>query len=189
MKKTSIILLVFALMLFIFSSVALAQNEEELLQSALSSLQAGDLNAAQESLDKVRLMLWNKAPMKMVNPTFTEGKAQNYGYYSKRLSNFFAADESLLVYAEPKNYTIREEAGAYHIYFVVDFNVYDVEGNFIGGQEAFYDFRYITTNPVYETYLVFTLDFDLDPGDYVVEIICRDKFSDKKASFTLPFKK
>ncbi len=189
MKKISIISLVFITMLFLVSFAALAQNEGELLQSALSSYQAGDLNASQEALEKARLLLWNKAPMKMVNPVFTEGEAQSYGYYTKRLSNFFAADEKLFVYVEPKNYTIREESGAFHIYFTVDFNVYDTEGNFIGGQESFSDFRYVTASPVFEVFLVTTLNFDLEPGDYIVEIICRDKFSDKKASFNLPFKK
>ena len=189
MKKIIVITLILVSMLLLTSLSALAQNEEELLQSALSSYQAGDLNASQEALEKARLLLWNKAPMKMVNPVFTEGEAQSYGYYTKRLSNFFAADEKLFVYVEPKNYTIREEGGAFHIYFTVDFNVYDNEGNFIGGQEAFSDFRYVTVSPVFEVFLVTTLDFDLEPGDYNVEIICRDKFSDKKASFKLPFKK
>jgi len=189
MKKTTLFSLVLISMFFLFSLSALAQNEEELLQSALSSYQVGDLNATQEALEKVRLLLWNKAPMKMVNPTFTDGEAQSYGYYTKRLSNFFAADEKIFVYVEPKNYTIREEGGAFHIYFTVDFNVYDTEGNFIGGQEALSDIRYVTSSPVFEVFLVTTFDFDLEPGDYTVEIICRDKFSDKKASFILPFKK
>lgn len=189
MKKTTLFSLVLISMIFLFSLSALAQNEEELLQSALSSYQVGDLNATQEALEKVRLLLWNKAPMKMVNPTFTDGEAQSYGSYTKRASNFFAADEKIFVYVEPKNYTIREEGGTYHIYFTTDFNVYDKDGNLLGGQEAFSDFRYITATPVFEVFLVITLNFDLDPGDYVVEIICRDKFSDKKASFNLPFKK
>ncbi len=189
MKKRSFILIVIISMLFLSSLSALAQTEEELLKSALSSLQAGDLNATQDSLEKVQLQLWNKAPMKMVNPTFTDGEAQSYGSYTKRPSNFFAADEKLFIYVEPKNYTIREEGGAYHIYFTTDFNVYDKDGKLIGGQEAFSDFRYITATPVFELYLVITLNFDLDPGDYTVEIVCRDKFSDKQASFKLPFKK
>jgi len=189
MKKIIVITFILVSMLLLTSLSALAQNEEELLQLALSSYQAGNLNASQEALEKARLLLWNQAPMKMVNPVFTEGKAQSYGYYTKRLSNFFATDESLYVYAEPKNYTIREEGGAYHIYFTVDFNVYDAEGNFIGGQEALSDIRYVTSSPVFEVFLVTTFDFDLEPGDYTVEIICRDKFSDKKAGFILPFKK
>jgi len=189
MKKLTIISLVLVSMLFIVSLGALAQTEEELLKSALSSFQAGDLNATQDALEKVRLLLWNQAPMKMVNPTFTDGEAQSYGLFTKRQSDFFAADEKLYLYVEPKNYTIRQEGGAYHIYFTTDFNVYDKAGKLLGGKESFSNFRYITASPVYEAYLVITLNFDLDPGDYTVEIICRDKFSDKKASIKLPFKK
>jgi len=59
----------------------------------------------------------------------------------------------------------------------------------LGGQESFSNFRYITASPVFETYLVITLNFDLEPGDYTIEIICRDKFSDKQAGFKLLFKK
>jgi len=123
MKKITIISLALASLIFLISFSALAQNEEELLKSALTSYQAGDLNSTQDFLEKIRLLLWNQAPMKFVDPTFTEGEVQSYGSYTKRLSNYFAADEKLFIYVEPKNYTIREEGGTYHIYFTTDYNV------------------------------------------------------------------
>jgi len=36
--------------------------------------------------------------------------------------------EPIYGYAEPRNYTITDESGTYHIYFALDFNLYDKDG-------------------------------------------------------------
>jgi len=117
-----------------------------------------------------------------------EEESESYGVYRERISNFFASDETIYVYAEPKNYTIRKEGNTYHIYFDVGFNLYDAEGNYIGGQDSFGSFRYITRSPVYETYLNLYFDFaEIPSGEYILEVTLQDKFSEKNTSFRLPF--
>jgi len=181
--------LIFVFVLLALPVVALAQEEAELVDQAASLLREGNLEEAQRLLDEVRLLLWNKAPMRVENYTFVEEESQSYGVWRERISNFFAQDETIYIYAEPKNYTILKEGNAYHIYFDVDFNLYDAEGNYLGGQESFGSFRYITRSPVYETFLNLYFDFEIDPGEYVLEVVLRDKFSEKSASFRLPFRK
>lgn len=191
MKKpaTFALPLFFLVILFVFPVIALAQEEAELLEQAASLLREGNLGEAQKLLDEARLSLWNKAPMRVENYTFVEEESQSYGVWRERISNFFAPDETIYIYAEPKNYTILKEGNAYHIYFETDFNVYDMDGNLLGGQESFGEFRYITRSPVYETYLNLYFDFEIEPGEYVLEVILQDKFSNKSASFRLPFRK
>ncbi len=180
--------LLFISVLFAFSGVAFAQEEADLVAQAASLLREGNLEEAQKLLDEVRLLLWNKAPMKVENYTFVEEESESYGVYRERISNFFASDETIYVYAEPKNYTIRKEGNTYHIYFDVGFNLYDAEGNYIGGQDSFGSFRYITRSPVYETYLNLYFDFaEIPSGEYILEITLQDKFSEKNTSFRLPF--
>ncbi|MCD6156236.1 MAG: hypothetical protein J7J32_04265, partial [Candidatus Atribacteria bacterium] len=162
--------LLFVFAFFAFSVVAFAQEEADLVAQAASLLREGNLEEAQKLLDEVRLLLWNKAPMKVENYTFVEEESESYGVYRERISNFFAPDETIYVYAEPKNYTIRKEDNTYHIYFDVGFNLYDKEGNYIGGQDSFGSFRYITRSPVYETYL--NLFFECAVFPLVYYVLC-----------------
>jgi len=48
--------------------------------------------------------------------------------------------------------------------------------------------RYITKKPVYEIFFCFKFNFDLGPGDYVLEIIVRDQLGNKKKELRLPLK-
>jgi len=48
--------------------------------------------------------------------------------------------------------------------------------------------RYITKKPVYETFLDLKFNFDLGPGDYVLEIIVRDQLGNKKRGASPVFK-
>lgn len=192
MKKPAALTLslLFIFVLFAFSVVAFAQEEADLVAQAASLLREGNLEEAQKLLDEVRLLLWNKAPMKVENYTFVEEESESYGVYRERISNFFASDETIYVYAEPKNYTIRKEGNTYHIYFDVGFNLYDKEGNYLGGQDSFGSFRYITRSPVYETFLNLYFDFaEVPSGEYVLEVTLQDKFSEKSTSFRLSFRK
>jgi len=159
------------------------------LEKALSLVEEGSIEGAQAILEEARFILWNKAPLKIANCLFVEEEPYSFGVYKERPSNFFAPDETIYVYAEPQNYTIKEESGNYHIYFLLDFNLYDKDGNLLGGQESFGNMRYITKKPVYETFLDLKFNFDLGPGDYVLEVIVRDQLGNKSGSFRLPFKK
>lgn len=127
--------------------------------------------------------------MRVENVVLTESETTSYGAYQERISNFFAPDETIYIYAEPKNYTIYQENDTYHIYFTLDVNLYNQEGNLIATQESFANFRYITYSPVYETFLDLYFDLDLDPGEYELEVIVQDQFSDKSASFRVSVRK
>jgi len=50
--------------------------------------------------------------------------------------------------------------------------------------------RYITKKPVYEIFFCFKFkfNFDLGPGDYVLEIIIRDQLGNKKKELRLSLK-
>lgn len=189
MKKQMFWMGIFVVVLVLFSGFAFSQEEVKLLEEAKVLLSKGQIEEVQAILETVRLSLWNASPMRVEKVTFVEERAQTFGIFRPRTSNLFAKGEKLLVYGEPKNYTILKEGDLYHIFFTTDFKLYDGKGNFLGGQEEFGSFRYITQSPLFETFL--NLSFDLtgiEAGDYVIEVVVHDKLAGKNTSFRLPFR-
>ncbi len=92
MKKTSVFILAICVLVFSLSTLVLAQQERELLQSAMNSIETGDILLAQKILDQVQFILWNKSPMIIENVTFTEGETHAYGVFKERSSHVFAPD-------------------------------------------------------------------------------------------------
>lgn len=169
--------------------IVFAQDEAGLLEEAKALLAEGELEEAQGKLEAVRLSLWNKLPMRVEKATFVEEKTQSFGTFRKRASSVFAKGETIFVYGEPKNYMILREDDLYHIFFVMDFRLYDSEGNQLASQDEFGSFRFITQSPVFEAFLDVSFNsVGLEAGDYILEVVVRDKLSEKSANLRLPFK-
>ncbi|WP_438317084.1 hypothetical protein ACP6EK_01885 [Candidatus Caldatribacterium sp. SIUC1] len=183
-----IFFVVFALSLF-FVALAFAQDEAKLLEEAASLIEAGKIDEAQRILEDVRLALWNRAPMACPVYCFVEKEPESFGVYHRRISSTFVAGETMYVYAEPKNYTILKEGNIYHVFLTVSYAVYDKDGNYLGGEDPWENFRYLVQSPMFEFFMSLSFDFTIDPGEYVLEIKVKDRLSDKETSFRLPFKR
>lgn len=177
------------LCLVLLTGFASAQDEAKLLQDAAALVTEGKIEEAQALVEEAYLSLWNKAPLTCPVYLFVEEEPQAFGVYRERRSSSFVAGETMLVYAEPKNYTILKEGDAYHIYFTLSYAVYDKNGNYLGGEEPWQDFRYLARSPVFGLFLSLSFSFELDPGEYILEIKVKDRLSEKETSFRLPFKR
>jgi hypothetical protein len=59
----------------------------------------------------------------------------------------------------------------------------------LASQEEFLSARYVTQSPGFEVFLNLSFGLTgLEAGDYVIEVLLRDKFSEKSAQFRMPFK-
>ena len=183
------IILGILVVVLVLSGFAFAQEEVQLLEETKALLAEGKFAEAQVTLEAVRLSLWNKLPMRIEKVTFVEEEPQSFGFFRKRSSNLFAGGERILLYGEPKNYTILHEDNLYHIFFVADAKLYDGKGKLLASQEEFLSARYVTQSPVFEVFLNLSFGLTgLEAGDYVIEVLLRDKFSEKSARFRMPFK-
>ncbi|QPM69422.1 hypothetical protein [Atribacter laminatus] len=189
MKKISVLILAICVLVFSLSSLVFAQEEQELLQSAMNSIEASDFILAQKTLDQLQFILWNKSPMIIENATFTEGETHAYGVFNKRVSNVFGLDETIYVYAEPKYFTLTKQDEQYVIFLILDFNLYDKAGNLLISREAFSQYQYSTKKTVREIFVDLYFNLKIDPGEYQLEVVFHDQSSDKTASFKLPFQK
>ena len=171
------------------ASMGEGSEEAGRLKEAASLLEGGKVAEAREILDEVRLSLWNKAPLECPVAVFVEEEPESFGVYRTRPSRVFASGETMHVYAELQNYTILQDEEVYHIFLTVSYNVYDSEGNHLGGENPWENFRFITQRPVYEFFLRLSFDFDIEPGEYTLEVIVKDRLAEKETSFQLPFKR
>lgn len=187
--KRSVFWIIIIVSVFLLSLSIWAQDELELLETTKFLLQEEKLEEAQKTLEKVYLNLWNKSPMRVDKVTLIKEEATSFGTFRKRASSLFTQGEIILVYGELKNYTILYEEESYHFFFTADFNLYDGKGDLLGGQKEFMSYRSVTQSPIFETFLNLSFDFTgLETGDYVIEVILRDGFSEKSAKFQIPFK-
>lgn len=185
----SLIPLVLALSLFLVAASGFAQDVAKLLQDAATLVTEGKLPEAQALVEEAYLALWNQAPLTCPVYLFAEEEPESFGVYRARPSQTFVDGETMYVYAKPKNYTILKEGDVYHIYLSAGYAVYDKNGNYLGGEESWQDFRYIARSPIFELFFAFSFSFDIDPGEYVLEITLKDRLSNKETSFKLPFKR
>jgi len=177
------------ILVLVLSGLVFAQDEAQLLEEAKALLSEGKLEEAQGVLEAVRLNLWNQLPMRIEKVAFVEDGVQSFGVFRERASDLFARGEKIFIYGEPKNYTILREGELYHIFFTTDFNLYDNQGNLLASQEEFGSFRYITQSPIFEVFLDLSFNLTgLEAGDYVLEVVSKDRLAEKSASFKLPFK-
>ncbi|MEN3203693.1 MAG: hypothetical protein ABDK87_08250 [Atribacterota bacterium] len=184
-----LVFLVFALGFLLVVGPGFTQDAATLLQDAAVLVTEGKLEEAQALVEEAYLALWNKAPLTCPVYLFVEGEPEFFGVYRERPSRSFVAGETMHVYAKPKNYTILKEDNIYHVYLSLSYSVYDKDGKYLGGEDPWENFRYVTYAPTFELFLSLSFSFELDPGEYTLEITVEDKLSDKETSFKLPFKR
>ncbi len=179
----------FALSLLFVVGLAFAQDEAKLLQDAAALASEGKIEEAQALVEEAYLALWNKAPLTCPVYLFVDEEPEAFRVYRKRPSQTFVQGETMYVYAEPKNYTILKEDDVYHVYLTIGYAVYDKDGNYLGGEDPWQDFRYLSHAPLFGFFFSLSFSFDIKPGEYVLEVTVQDRLSDKKTSFKLPFKR
>lgn len=184
-----LIFLVFVLSFLLVVGSGFAQDAVQLLQDAAALVTEGKLEEAQALVEEAYLVLWNKAPLTCPVYLFVEGEPETFGVYRERPSRSFVSGETMHVYARPKNYTILREDNIYHVHFSLSYSVYDKDGNYLGGEDPWEEFRYLTHAPVFELFLSLSFSFEINPGEYLLEVKVKDKLSDKETSFKLPFKR
>ncbi|HOR42141.1 MAG TPA: hypothetical protein PK111_03125 [Atribacterota bacterium] len=182
--------LIFLLILIFISPVSWAATEESLIEEALFHLEQQNYQMAENLLEKALLLIWNKAPLELNNLTFTEDEAGGYGLYLDRDNNHFKSGETFFIYAEPKNYTIKEiDEELYEINFKEDIYILDMEGEILWGKKEYLDFHLISHSPNKEVLITnyITQDSPFPEGEYQFLIVIKDVFSQKTADETISF--
>jgi len=192
MKK--IILLLLSLFIIAAFSVTISLNifasEKELIEKSLEFLEKKDYSMAIDLLDQAILSIREKATLELKNLQFTKEEAEGFGLYQPREDISFNQGETFFIYAEPKNYTIRDIGqNQYEIHFKEDIYILDMEGNILWGQKDFLDYHIFSSAPNREIFItnMITQDTPFPQGEYQFQIVLKDVFSQKTVEETISF--
>jgi hypothetical protein len=160
------------------------------LACALAALPAlaQDLPAIQNA-EAALIEAWNRSPLGFRTALFVEGEVGGYGLYTPRPAAAFKAGEPIVVYAEPYGYAWKDQGnGAYAFGFFCDMQIRNKAGEILVKQPDFGRFQFTSRTRNREFMLKLTLNLNEAPaGDFVLEYVVRDAYSDKTALISLPF--
>jgi hypothetical protein len=177
-----------AAVLLLSTAAAAAGPIVDRAAEAEAHLAAGRTVQALASVEAAFNEVWDKAPLGFSEALFVTGKPAGFGVYEVRPSNVFRAGEDMLVYAEPFGYGYGREADNFKIAFDADFELRTQKGLILHSQKDFAVLDMASRRRNKEFQIFITYDFEgLKPGDYVLVTTLRDRNSDKRGSFELPF--
>lgn len=180
-KLTFFTLPIVFIMLIIISAMATAA-EKDLIEQSLDYLEQLEYNLAIDTLEQAALALCEKAHLELRNIHFIENEASGFGFYQAKESNIFAQGETFLIYAEPKNYTIKKvQQGLFEIHFKQDIYILDMEDNILWGQKDYLDFHVLSHQPNNEIFISNTISQDspFPKGEYKFLLVVKDVLSQK----------
>lgn len=194
MKKIYLFLslsLIFLLLTLFTQTIAASDNQAKtLIEQSLDYLEAQDFNMAVESLEKALLLIREKSALEMNNLAFTTNEAIGFGMYEEREHDTFTQGETFYLYAEPKNYTIKQiEEELFEIHIKEDLYILDMEGNILWGQKDFLDYHIFSHKPNNEIFITNTVtqDSPFPIGEYQFQLVIKDVFSQKAVEQTIEF--
>ena len=173
----------------LLATLAVPAQAGEIVDAATTvetALQADDFNAWQAANQVLLETLWNAPGLHFGTLTLSTGTAAGYGIYESRPDNIYAANEPVLIYAEPRGYGYGDAGdGTYEIAFDIDLNLLDPAGNVLGQFPNIMALQLPVRVKVRE--FVANLTYELNgvpPGSYTLETIFHDRHGDQSASFT-----
>ncbi len=160
----------------------------EQARQAEAELNAGNAVKALASVEAAFNSVWDATPLGFSEALFVTGKPAGFGVYDARATNVFRPDEDMLVYAEPFGFGYGRDGDAFKIGFDADFELRTAKGQILTSQAGFavLDMTSRRRNKEFQVFITYSFK-GLKPGDYVLATTLRDRNSDKKGAFELPF--
>lgn len=171
-------------------TITVTATEKKLIEQSLQYLEQHDYNMAIDLLEEALLSIREKAQLGLVNVQFTENKATGFGMYQIREDANFAQGETFYIYAEPKNYSIKEnEQGLFEIHFKQDLYITDMEGDILWGKKDYLEFHVLSHKPNSEVHITNTVtqESPFPKGEYQFQMVLKDVLSQKTVEQTIDF--
>lgn len=170
----------------------LVSSYETNIQKATEYLQQGKFNEAILELENALMLIRQNAKLEFNKVQFVSEEPQGYGIYYPRDNNIFSFGETIYIYGEPENYTIKEiENGIFEIYLTEDLYILDKENKVLFGQIDFGEFHYLTRSPVQDMMFYNTVTQDpataFPPGEYKLRLVLKDIPSQRMVEALLDF--
>jgi hypothetical protein len=138
-------------------------------------------------LNEARLSAWSKCPLTATKSLLVSQKASGFGIYQARPNNKYRSGEPVLLYVQPIGYTYKKQGAQYQFGLTADFTFLTEGGDVLAGKRGFGN--WVMTSHERNTEFFMNLTYTLSgvkPGNYIIETILNDKFSDKTTKIRTP---
>lgn len=193
MNLTKKFVFISTVLIIILSSLILSSfaiEEKDHINQALKFIDEEKYNEAVVELEEVLTLVRSKSNLEFVNVVFTNEEAGGFGLYNQRENATFAPGETLFIYGEAKNYTIKEnQNNLYEIYLKEDLYILDQDNNVLFGQVDFGEFHKTSHSKNNDLFLYTTIT-QTDPfpvGNYKFRLVLKDVFSQKTTEAIIEF--
>lgn len=159
-----------------------------LLRRAGEAAGAGRAAEALDALDDAAIQVWERMPLSVRRSVFVAEEPQGYGVFNARDTNAFDPGQPLLVYAELAGHLWRRSGDLFRTDLALDFELRTRDGQSMVAQQNFNTIATASRRRNREFFVYVTYAFTgIEPGDYVVRTIVRDRVGAKQTSFDLAF--
>ena len=85
-----------------------ASKEKDYINRALKLINEEQYNQAVRELEEALAIVKSKADLELINLFLCEEDPPMFGIYNPRENVIFSQEDTIFIYAEPKNYTYKE---------------------------------------------------------------------------------
>jgi hypothetical protein len=193
MNLTKKFVFISTVLIIILSSLILSSfaiEEKDHINQALKFIDEEKYNEAVVELEEVLILVRSKSNLEFVNVLFTNEEAGGFGLYNQRENATFAVGETIFIYGEAKNFTIKESQNdLYEIYLKEDLYILDQDNNVLWGQADFGEFHKTSHSKNNDLFLYTTIT-QTDPfpvGNWKFRLVLKDVFSQKTTEAIIEF--
>jgi hypothetical protein len=193
MNLTKKFIFISTALIIILSSLILSSfaiEEKDHINQALKFIDEEKYNEAVVELEEVLMLVKSKSNLEFVNVVFTNEEAGGFGLYNQRENATFAPGETLFIYGEAKNYTIKEsQNNLYEIYLKEDLYILDQDSNVLFGQADFLDYHITSHSKNSDLFInnTITQTSPFPVGNYKFRLVLKDVFSQKTTETIIEF--
>jgi hypothetical protein len=193
MNLTKKFIFISTALIIILSSLILSSfaiEEKDHINQALKFIDEEKYNEAVVELEEVLMLVKSKSNLEFVNVVFTNEEAGGFGLYNQRENATFAPGETLFIYGEAKNYTIKEsQNNLYEIYLKEDLYILDQDNNVLFGQADFLDYHITSHSKNSDLFInnTITQTSPFPVGNYKFRLVLKDVFSQKTTETIIEF--
>lgn len=170
------------------AAMATAADVRQTMDQADELYNSGDKLGALDRMRQAVMGLWSEVPLSARNIHFVTDPPEGFGMYEPVAKAVFDALDPVHLYFEPVGGTVKKESGFFKMALAAGFQVKDLQGNVLGGQDNIQTLETTTRSFSSEVMMTLTFNFKgLPSGQYILAVTLRDGFSNKTATFEEPF--
>jgi hypothetical protein len=193
MNLTKKFIFISTALIIILSSLILSSfaiEEKDHINQALKFIDEEKYNEAVVELEEVLMLVKSKSSLEFVSVVFANEEAGGFGLYNQRENATFAPGETIFIYGEAKNYTIKEsQNNLYEIYLKEDLYILDQDNNVLFGQADFLDYHITSHSKNSDLFInnTITQTSPFPVGNYKFRLVLKDIFSQKTTEVIIEF--